>query len=225
MCRVSPSRSGCSGVTPCVPALSAPATDRFPGMPRKAGSGRQLPGPFVFPLFLFFFFLEQNKRVGTPPSREPRTGNRQTESALSLDCSPAQTARCAFNTFESDMWPAAVRFFFFFLSLSVLLLFHRGLLRSGIFISVIGRERALGRRTEDTGEDMTRRRRLRERMEAKGGQMVRAGGRARSCEPSPRDPNMVSCSFQWSFSPSASAEKVFGFCVAFILCGPIEHAQ
>lgn len=67
----------------------------------------------LFSLFSFFFFLEQKKRVGTPPSREPRTGNRQTESALSLDCSPAQTARCAFNTFESDMWPAAVRFFFF----------------------------------------------------------------------------------------------------------------
>lgn len=77
------------------------------------------------------------------------------------------------------MWPAAVRFFFF-LSLSFLLLFHRGLLRSGIFISVIGRERALGRRTEDTGEDVTRHRRLRERMEAKEGQMARAGGLARA---------------------------------------------
>lgn len=132
----------------------------------------------LFSPFFFFFILSKKikeKRVGTPPSREPRMGNRQTESALSLDCSPAQTARCAFNTFESDIWPAAVRFFFF-LSPSFLLLFHRGLLRSSIFISVIGRERALGRRTEDTGEDMTRHRRLREWMEAKEGQMARAGG-------------------------------------------------
>lgn len=90
VCRVSASRSACSGVTPCVPALSAPATDRFPGMPRKASSGRQLLGPFVFPLS-FFFFLQhaKKKHVGTPPSRKLRTGNRQTEPALSLDCRPA----------------------------------------------------------------------------------------------------------------------------------------
>lgn len=80
---------------------------------QKSRIGPTVAWPICFPSFPFFFFLEQKKRVGTPPSREPRTGNRQTESALSLDCSPAQTARCAFNTFESDMWPAAVRFFFF----------------------------------------------------------------------------------------------------------------
>lgn len=217
MCRVSPSRSGCSGVTPCVPTLSAPATDRFPGMPRKAGSGRQLLGPFVFPLFLFFF-LEQKKRVGTPPSREPRTGNRQTESALSLDCSPAQTALCAFNTFESDMWPAAVRFFFFPFAFrpspisswpSAERHFH------------LGNWAGAGARQADGGHG--RGYDAPSPLEGADGSEGRAngsGGRASSCEPSPRDPNMVSCSFQWSFSPSASAEKGFWVLCCFHIMRP-----
>lgn len=114
----------------------------FPGMPRKAGLDEGglahfLSKSMLGPLRLTCKYREQTD--GAPLQQDCVW--------TAADCRP-QNACCAFNTFGVICGPAAVRFFgFFFL--------HHGLPQSGIFISVIGQNRALGRQTEDTRKDVT----------------------------------------------------------------------
>lgn len=114
----------------------------FPGMPRKAGSDEGGLAHFL-----------SKSMLG--PLRHTSEYREQTDGApLQQDCvwtaayCRPQNACCAFNTFGVICGPAAARGFFFFF------LYH-GLLQSGIFISVIGQNRALGRQTEDTRKDVT----------------------------------------------------------------------